>query len=73
MKLKNKFLTYVEYQKNAEYILRTQGPNASNAAFAKANDVKQEVLNLIDEYEIDLDPDKRNWYYDGDGTKRMKE
>ena len=22
---------------------------------------------------VDLDPDKRNWYYDGNGTKRMKE
>ena len=21
----------------------------------------------------DLDPDKRSWYYDGDGTKRPKE
>lgn len=21
----------------------------------------------------DLDPDKRSWYYDGDGTKRKKE
>lgn len=73
MKLKDKFLTYVEYQKDAEYILRTQGPTASQNAFARANDLKREVLFLIDQYEIDLDPAKRNWYYDGDGTKRMKE
>lgn len=73
MNLKDKFLTYVEYQKTAEYILRNEGPTASKEAFEKANDLKREVLFIIDQYEIDLDPDKRNWYYDGNGTKRMKE
>lgn len=27
-----------------------------------------------EQFEIEhLDPDKRSWYYDGDGTKRRKE
>ena len=33
-----------------------------------SNEIKQEDFNIED-----LDPDKRSWYYEGDGTKRKKD
>lgn len=75
MSLKDKFLVYVEYQRAAEHALRTQGPTASIDSFEKANKLKRDILMMMDELEgsIDLDPDNRVWYYDGDGTKRLKD
>lgn len=49
MKLKDKFLVYVEHQRNAEYILRTQGASASRPAFEKANMLKKKFLHFIDD------------------------
>lgn len=32
-----------------------------------------EIVSIEDEFDIESpDPDKRSWYYDGDGTKRAK-
>jgi len=68
MSLKDKFLAFVEYQRSAEQ-------SKSAAAFEEVNRRKREILMMIDELEgqIDLDPDNRVWYYDGDGTKRLKD
>jgi hypothetical protein len=68
MSLRNKFLAYVEYQRSAEQLQTV-------AAFEKANQAKREVLMRIEELEgmLDPDPDNRDWYYDGDGTKRLKD
>jgi hypothetical protein len=68
MSLRDKFLAFVEYQRAAE---RSTSPSA----FDEVNRRKREILMMIDELDgqIDLDPDKRTWYYDGDGTKRLKD
>lgn len=32
------------------------------------------LADTLEQFDIEnLDPDKRSWYYDGDGTKRRKE
>lgn len=68
MSLRDRFLVYVEYQRSAEQLQTAD-------AFEKANQVKREVLMMIEELEgmLDLDPENRDWYYDGDGTKRLKD
>lgn len=73
MNLKDKFLRYVELQRVAEDVLRREGPGVASVHFDRANNLKREIIFLIDQYEIDIDPSKRSWYYDGEGTKRMKE
>lgn len=73
MSLKDKFLKYVELQRVAEDVLRREGPSAASKHFDKANDLKREIIFSIDQYEIDIDPAKRSWYYDGEGIRRMKE
>ena len=40
------------------------------------NELRQTAdrLNELSKFDIEsLDPDKRSWYYDGDGTKRKKD
>jgi hypothetical protein len=68
MSLRDKFLAFAEYQRSAEQL-------KTAAAFEEVNRRKREILMMIDELEgqIDLDPDNRVWYYDGDGTKRLKD
>jgi len=37
-------------------------------------DSTNKLANTLEQFDIEnLDPDKRSWYYDGDGTKRRKE
>lgn len=75
MSLRSKFLAYVEYQRAAEEYRLTSGPLSpmTKSMFDEANRRKAEILELIDQYEPELDPAKRDWYYDGDGTKRKKD
>lgn len=35
-------------------------------------DVELDYCKTYDKDTLELDPDKRDWYYDGDGTKRRK-
>lgn len=74
MSLKNKFLKYCELQRSAQNYREVHGTDDPRTvdAYQRANEIKREVLNLIDKYEPELDPADRDWYYDGDGTKRMK-
>ena len=54
MSLKNKFLSYVEHQRNANAIRFEKGPNSPETveAYAKANQLKRELLDMIEDYEI---------------------
>jgi hypothetical protein len=51
MPLKERFLLYVEQQRNAEEIKCQKGPHSpeTRRAYAQANELKREVLNLIEE------------------------
>ena len=53
MSLKEKFLVYVELQRNANDIKNSKGSshNDSIAAYEKANIVKREILNALDDIE----------------------
>jgi hypothetical protein len=53
MKLKDKFLIYVEYQRTAELFFYTEGALSSNtkSMFEEANRRKQELLEMFDQVE----------------------
>ena len=53
MPLKEKFLTYVEQQRNANSIREQKGPYdpETRRAYAFANDLKREVLYMIEKLE----------------------
>ena len=53
MPLKEKFLSYVEKQRSANATRETKGPNdpATVDAYQEANQLKREVLNLIEQIE----------------------
>ena len=53
MSLKNKFLVYVEHQKNANSTRDSKGPDSKETieAYAKANQLKREILDMIEQYE----------------------
>lgn len=57
MSLKDRFLIYVELQRNARSILLAYGPDDSRviAAYEKANEQKRKVLTEIEELEYRME------------------
>ena len=53
MSVKERFLSYVEMQRSARQMREARGPNdpITIDAYQAANQVKREVLNLIEELE----------------------
>ena len=53
MPLKEKFLSYVEMQRSARQVREVKGPNdpATVDAYQAANQLKREVLDLIEQQE----------------------
>ena len=53
MGLKEKFLSYAETQRSARQTRETYGPDDPRTvdSYMKANELKREVLNMIDEVE----------------------
>jgi len=53
MTLRDKFISYTEMNRNAEELLRTNGPNDNRVieAFHKANQCKADLLTRMDDIE----------------------
>lgn len=53
MSLRDKFLSYTEVERSAEEMLKALGPGDQQTiyAFEKANKMKREILNRIEELE----------------------
>ena len=58
MPLKERFLMYVEQQRSAEEIKCQKGPHSAETrrAYAQANDLKREVLDLIEDLNNENSP-----------------